>query len=125
MNEKPEILIIDDEEIVCKRLKRALEGYGYAVEVFQEGQAGIDRIHEKQFDVVVSDVRIDEVDGLDVLDAVRSGSAETQIIMITGYATAELAREAQAKGAFDVIAKPFRPKDLKKLIEKAIRHSSR
>jgi DNA-binding NtrC family response regulator len=116
-----EIMIVDDETIVGKRLRVALEKDGYAVEVFDTGQSVIDRLQSKIFDIVVTDVRIDEVDGLQILDAVRSSSPTTKTIMITGYATVEMAREALAKGAFDFIAKPFMPKDLRKVIERAAR----
>lgn len=121
MKEALEVMLVDDEEIVGKRLRTALEKYGYGVEVFQGGQAAIDRLREKQFDVVVTDIRMEEVDGLDVLDAVLKSSDRTKTILITGYATMEVAREALAKGAFEFVAKPFRPRDLHKLIEKAAR----
>ena len=121
MEDRIEVLIVDDEQIVGKRLKSALEKHGYAVEVFQSGQSAIDRLQEKQFDIVVSDIRIDEVDGLDIVEAVQNSSSRTKTILITGYATVEVAREALVKGAFDFIAKPFRPKDLRKVIEKAAR----
>jgi len=121
MEENLKVMLVDDEEIVCKRLKTALEKYGYMVDVFQSGKPAIERLKEKQYDIVVTDIRMDDVDGLDVLKAAREGSTRTKIIMITGYATAEVAREAQAKGAFAFIAKPFRPKDLHALLEKAAR----
>jgi DNA-binding NtrC family response regulator len=123
MEAKLQVLLVDDEEIVGKRLKAALEKYGYAVEVLQSGQAAIDRLQEREFDVVVTDIRIDTIDGLDILEAVQRNSARTKTILITGYATAEVAREALAKGAFDFIAKPFKPKDLQKVIESAVRAS--
>ena len=121
MEDSLKVMLVDDEEIVCKRLKSALEKYGYIVDVFQNGGAAIERLNENQYDIVVTDIRMDDVDGLDVLKAVRRSSPRTKIIMITGYATAEVAREAQAKGAFAFIAKPFRPKDLHALLEKAAR----
>jgi DNA-binding NtrC family response regulator len=119
MPRKLEILVIDDEPIVGKRLRTALEKDGHSVEVHEKGREAVERIRAKTFDIVVSDVRIDEIDGLDVLRAAQGRSSHTRTIMITGYATVELAREALAKGAFDFLAKPFRPKDLRKLIEKA------
>jgi DNA-binding NtrC family response regulator len=113
------ILVVDDEPIVGKRLKAALEKHGYLVEVFESGQSAIQRLQEAEFDVVVTDVRMEDADGLEVLEAVRRRSSRTRTILITGYATVEVAREALAKGAFDFIAKPFQPKDLRALIEKA------
>ena len=62
---------------------------------------------------------MDEIDGLEVLDYIKSHSKNTKVIMITGYATVEVAREALAKGAFDFIAKPFKPEDLRVIINKA------
>jgi DNA-binding NtrC family response regulator len=121
MGDQLELMLVDDEEIVCKRLKSALEKYGYLVDVCQSGESAIERLRQKRYDIVITDIRMAEADGLDVLEAVRKISPRTKTIMITGYATVEVAREAQVKGAFDFIAKPFRPKDLRKLIEKAAR----
>lgn len=121
MDENLSVMLVDDEAIVCKRLKTALEKYGYAVDTYQSGAPAIEQLKKQQYDIVVTDIRMDDVDGLDVLEAARGSSPRTKIIMITGYATAEVAREAQAKGAFAFIAKPFRPKDLQKLLEKAAR----
>jgi DNA-binding NtrC family response regulator len=119
MERKLELMIVDDEPIVGKRLKAALEKHGYEVETFETGQSAIRRLEDKPFDIVVSDVRMDDADGLDVLEAVKQSSSRTKTILITGYATVELAREALAKGAFDFLAKPFQPKDLRAMIEKA------
>lgn len=119
MAESLEVLVLDDEPIVGKRLKPALEKDGYVVEVFEDGRSALSRLGEKEFDIVVTDVRMDEVDGIQVLEAVQRMSSRTKVIIITGYATVELAREALAKGAFDFIAKPFKPQDLRAVIEKA------
>ena len=119
MAQNLEVLILDDEPIVGKRLKPALEKDGYVVEVFEDGKSALARLGVKEFDIVVTDVRMDEVDGIQVLEAVQRMSSRTKVIIITGYATVELAREALAKGAFDFIAKPFKPRDLRAVIEKA------
>jgi DNA-binding NtrC family response regulator len=117
---KLSIMVIDDEPIVGKRLKPALEKSGYEVEICETGAAALKRIEEKSFDIVVTDVRMDEVDGMDILARVTEKAPRTKVIIITGYATIELAREALAKGAFDFIAKPFRPDDLRETIQKAV-----
>jgi DNA-binding NtrC family response regulator len=119
MAQSLEVLVLDDEPIVGRRLKPALEKDGYVVEVFEDGRSALARLGEKEFDIVVTDVRMDDVDGIQVLEAVQRMSARTKVIIITGYATVELAREALAKGAFDFIAKPFKPQDLRAVIEKA------
>ena len=119
MENKLNILIIDDENIVGKRLKPALEKGGDSVECFVDSRKALERFDEKPFDIVVTDIRMDDIDGLEVLDHVTSHSKHTKVIMITGYATVEVARQAMAKGAFDFIAKPFKPNDLRAIIEKA------
>jgi DNA-binding NtrC family response regulator len=121
LSEKLEIMIIDDETIVGKRLKPALEKSDYAVEVFESGAEALKRIEEKDFDIVVTDVRMDDVDGIEVLGKVIEKSPQTKVIIMTGYATIELAREALVKGAYDFIAKPFMPNDLREIISRAAR----
>ena len=113
------IMVIDDEPIVVKRLKPALEKSGYEVEVFVNATEALARIDDAEFDIVVTDVRMDEVDGIEILSHVNQKSPRTKVIIITGYATIEVAREALAKGAFDFIAKPFKPHELRIVIEKA------
>ena len=119
MAEGLEVLLLDDEPIVGKRLKPALAKIGCNVEVFEDPKKALERIDQKDFDIVVTDIRMDEVDGLQVLEHVRQTSERTKVIMITGYAMMAVAREAMEKGAFDFIAKPFKPDDLRKIIAKA------
>ena len=114
-----EVLLLDDEPIVGKRLKPALAKIGCDVEVFEDPRKALARIDQKEFDIVVTDIRMDEVDGLQVLQHVRKASERTKVIMITGYAMMAVGREAMEKGAFDFIAKPFKPDDLRKVIAKA------
>jgi DNA-binding NtrC family response regulator len=119
MSERLDVLLLDDEPIVGKRLKPALAKIGCDVEVFEDPKAALVRINEREFDIVVTDIRMDEIDGLQVLEEVVKKSKRTKVIMITGYAMMAVAREAMEKGAFDFIAKPFKPDDLRKVIAKA------
>jgi DNA-binding NtrC family response regulator len=119
MQSQLEVLLLDDETIVGKRLQPALAKIGCNVEVFENPRKALDRINEKEFDIVVTDIRMDEIDGLQVLEQVTKKSPRTKVIMITGYAMMSLAREAMNKGAFDFIAKPFQPNDLRKVIASA------
>ena len=114
-----EVLLLDDEPIVGKRLKPALAKIGCNVEVFEDAKKALERIDQKEFDIVVTDIRMDEIDGLQVLEHVRQSTERTKVIMITGYAMMAVAREAMEKGAFDFIAKPFKPDDLRQVIAKA------
>ena len=119
MSEKIQVMVLDDEPIVCKRLKPALEKSGYEVEIFENPADAVKRIEEKEFDIVVTDVRMEDISGIQVLERVLKESGRTKVIIITGYATVEVAREALAKGAFDFIAKPFKPDDLRAVIARA------
>jgi len=120
-----QILVLDDEEIVGKRLKTALEKSDYDVEVFQDSGEAVERIAEKEFDIVVTDMRMEGIGGMGILERVVEQSPRTKVIVITGYATVEVAREALTRGAFDFIAKPFKPDDLRKIIEKAVKELRR
>lgn len=113
------IMIIDDENIVGKRLKPALEKTGDVVETFVDGETALARFDETPFDIVVTDIRMEKIDGIEILESIMAKSARTKVIIITGYATLEIAREALSKGAFDFIAKPFKPSDLRTVIERA------
>jgi CheY-like chemotaxis protein len=116
---KLEVLVVDDEPIVGKRLKPALTKYGFDVEVFDNPVKAVERFDEKKFDVVVTDLRMEDLNGIQILEHVKEKSANTKVIFITGYASVENAREALVKGAFDFIAKPFKPSDLRMAITKA------
>ena len=113
------IMVIDDENIVGKRLKPALEKSGYIVEAFEDGESALARFDEEPFEIVVTDIRMGKIDGIEILERVLLKSNRTKVIMITGYATVEVAREALSKGAFDFIAKPFKPADLRVIIKRA------
>ncbi|NQT10589.1 MAG: response regulator [Desulfobacteraceae bacterium] len=119
MKENLEILLLDDEAIVGNRLGPAIEKVGYDVEVFEDPKKALNRINEKEFDIVVTDIMMGDVNGIQILEEVRKKSDKTKVIIITGYATVTLAREAMDKGAFDMIAKPFTPDDLRSVIAKA------
>ena len=116
---KLDICIIDDEIVVCKRLQQALTKDKHAVETFVDSRSAIERLNEKHFDIVVTDIRMDDIDGMEVLNHITQKGGNTKVIMITGYATIEIAREAQAKGAYDFISKPFKPQDLREVIVRA------
>jgi DNA-binding NtrC family response regulator len=119
MSDTLQVLLLDDEPIVGKRLRPALAKIGCEVEVFQDPIAALARIKQKAFDIIVTDIRMEEMDGMQILEYVTEKSPRTKVIMITGYAMIALAREAMEKGAFDFIAKPFKPDDLRQVIAKA------
>jgi len=119
MTKSLEILLLDDEPIVGRRLKPALDKIGCQVEIFENPLEAVARIDQKEFDIVVTDIRMEGMDGIQVLEHIQKKWPRTKVIMITGYAKMDLAREAMGKGVFDFIAKPFRPDDLRRIIANA------
>jgi len=116
---KIKVLVIDDEPIVCKRLKVTLEKMGFEVETFTDSVAALERLKKTDFDIIVTDLKMEKVDGIQILEAAKQKNPQTEIIIITGFATSEAAKDALKKGAFDFIAKPFRLEDLRNIIVQA------
>jgi DNA-binding NtrC family response regulator len=114
-----EVMVLDDEDIVCERLKAHLEKKEYNVETFTDSQTAIDRLGEKRFDVVITDIKMQGPSGLDVLHFVRRQNPSTQVIIITGYGSIESIREAEYSGAFEFINKPFTSEAIENLTKKA------
>ncbi len=106
------IMVLDDEPIVCKRLKPTFEKMGHTVETFTDSVKAIARLKETSFDVVITDLKMEGADGIQVLNGAKSASSETQVIIITGFATSETAKESYSKGAVEFIAKPFKIGDI-------------
>jgi DNA-binding NtrC family response regulator len=121
MNPKPQVLVLDDEPLVGKRLGRVLGRMGCEVEAFDEPQDALRRVAEKEFDLVVTDVVMGEVDGIQVLEEVRSRCTRTKVIMITAYAMMSMARRAMERGAYDFVAKPFVPAEIRSVVARAAR----
>ena len=119
MDKTIEVLVLDDEPIVCERLKDYLEKKGISVEIFTESQKAVERLKEKTFDVLITDVKMQAPTGIDVLTIVIKESYKTEVIVITGYSSIETLREAEYIGAFKFIAKPFQMSDIYQLVKKA------
>jgi DNA-binding NtrC family response regulator len=120
MKKRFDILIVDDEPIVGERLSTSLRKDGHDVEAYKDPAKALRRVESQAFDIVICDIRMGEIDGLQVMERVLARSPRTRFIMITGYATLELARESLTKGAFDFIAKPFKLGEIRKTVERAI-----
>ena len=106
------ILILDDEPIVCKRLKPAFQKMGYEVETFTDSAAALARLRAERFDIVITDLKMEGADGMQVLADAKEIAADCHVIVITGFATLETAKESYRKGAFDFVAKPFKLRDI-------------
>jgi DNA-binding NtrC family response regulator len=110
------VILLDDEPIVCERLKPALEKVGFYVEAYTESQQVIDRLAQQRFHVLVTDLKMQKPDGIDVLNFVKEQSPSTKVIIITGFATKDTATKAMESGAVEFIAKPFKISHLLELI---------
>jgi Response regulator containing CheY-like receiver, AAA-type ATPase, and DNA-binding domains len=109
---KTSILVLDDEPIVCKRLKPFFQKAGYEVEAFNQPLEALARIEARRFDVVITDLKMEGLDGLSFLGRVKALHPDTDVILITGFATMETARQSFRKGVFDCVAKPFKLAEL-------------
>ncbi len=118
------VMILDDEPIVCERLRSTLEKVNLDIETFIDPNEAIKRFAEKKFQVLITDLKMKELDGIEVLKLVQKVSPETKVIIITGFATVEKAREALKIGAYDFIAKPFKLSQLRDLVIKALEIST-
>jgi len=106
------ILVIDDEPGIRLGCKRALAPYGYVVDLAENGEQGLERIQSENYDLALIDVMMPGISGIDLISHIHEQDAETVCIIITGYATVELAVTAIKRGAYDFLTKPFTTDDL-------------
>jgi DNA-binding NtrC family response regulator len=116
------ILVVDDEAVIRDGLRRVLESIGCQVQTSDSGYAAIETLQEEGFHVVVTDLKMPGMGGLEVLKVIRVLQPEVPVIIITGYSTVETAVEAMKLGAFDYLAKPFTPEQITEKIQKAMDH---
>lgn len=114
------LLVVDDEPIVGKRLKQVFDKIGFAIETYTDSAAALAAMAEKPFDIVVTDLKMEGIDGIEVLKRARSMNPKTRVIIITGYASPDTAELAEQEGVFAFLAKPFRLDELKQVIYRAI-----
>ncbi len=114
------ILIIEDKESMRKMLCKTLETEGYEVDSFGEGQEALDKVKEKQFDLVLTDLKLPNLDGIEVLKNIKEIDPDITVIVMTAFGTIETAVEAMKLGAFDFLTKPFDTEHMVVLVKKAI-----
>ncbi|MBI5101166.1 MAG: sigma-54-dependent Fis family transcriptional regulator [Nitrospirae bacterium] len=120
MEHRPQVLIVDDELIALRNLEHVMVKEGYEVQSTQSSANALRIIEEKTFDIVLTDLKMEKVDGMQILKKCRLLHPDTEVIMITGYATVESAIQAMKKGAYDYIAKPFKFDEVRKVVKEAI-----
>jgi len=120
MSEPTNILIVDDEPPVCKSVSRALATEGYKVESALSAEEALKKAEGSDYDVVITDLMMPGLNGMDLLKIVAERMPRTKVIMITGYPSVKSAVEAVRLGAFDYIPKPFTPKEIRGLVSRAL-----
>jgi DNA-binding NtrC family response regulator len=113
------VMVLDDEPIVCKRLQPALEKLGYEVETFTQSIDALHEIQGKAYDIIITDLKMKGIDGMKFLQEAKKRHPQTEVIVITGFATLETAKESFQKGVFDFIAKPFKLSEIQKVVTQA------
>jgi DNA-binding NtrC family response regulator len=118
--EKMQVLIIEDDRTVADALKIIMEDDGYEAVVAMNAHQGIEQARLRQFDLTITDVQLPDTSGLDVLTILRKKDPEGPVIIITAHNTTEVINEAMARGAFQVLPKPFLPSEILDLARRAI-----
>ncbi len=121
---KHSILVVDDEAVIREGMRRILSAAGHQVDTSASGRIAIEKIQEQDFDVVITDLKMPGMDGMEVLKTIKILQPEVPVIIITGYSTVDTAVEAMKNGAFDYIAKPFTSDIITDKVQKAINHKA-
>lgn len=123
--EKKKILVVDDEITVCKSIRQAIMSDDYEVDMALSGEEALVKDREKKYDLIITDLMMPGISGLDLLREVKASHPEVKVVMITGYPTIKTAVESIKLGAFDYIPKPFTPAELRALVSRAIKPAER
>jgi DNA-binding response OmpR family regulator len=117
----PAILVIEDETTLAKNIRTYLIRYGFDVHIANTGTDGLKEFERFKPDIVLLDIHLPDIDGLEVLEKLRSLDAQAKVIMITGESNVKVAVAAMKVGAYDYLSKPIGLKELKLVVEKAAR----
>ena len=116
----PRILVVDDDEVSCQLFAEVLEGEGYDVHQAHSGEEALDRLRQEAYDLLVVDVRMPGITGIDVTRAVRQEQPSLPVIVMTAFGSIETAVEAIQEGAFDYVSKPMNLDELKKIVSRGL-----
>ncbi len=117
--DRARVLVVDDEPIALKNLERVLEREGYEVTTAASGQGALKLLRAHAFDVVLTDLKMEKVDGLQVLQRSRELDPDAEVILVTGYASVDTAIEAIKRGAYHYVAKPFKLDEVRNVVREA------
>jgi YesN/AraC family two-component response regulator len=123
MNEKGKrkILVVDDEITVCKSIRQAILSEEYDVDTALSGEEALKKDREKKYDLVITDLMMPGISGLDLLKSLKGGGSLANVIMVTGYPTIKTAVQSVKMGAFDYLPKPFTPAELRGVVSRAFK----
>ena len=116
MGKGKKVLVVDDESIVQVSCKRILVPKGYTVEVVNDGFEALTLLRESPFEIIITDLKMPNMDGIEFMDMLRHTSPEARILLVTGYATSDTREMAESMGA-RYLAKPFKPEELLEAVE--------
>src|SRR4030067_1751472 len=119
-NEKGTILVVDDDPVVIKSCERILKSDGYSIDSAVNGQDAINILHKKDYDLVVTDLKMPEGNGIDLIKWLRNSKTQTGIVIITGYPSQETIKDALDLGIIDYVPKPFTPAVITDVVNRAI-----
>jgi two-component system response regulator AtoC len=117
---KTRILIVDDDEVSCRLFEEVLEGEGHEVQTAQSGEEALERLRSESYDLLLVDVRMPGISGLDVTRTMRQEQPELPVIVMTAFGSIETTVEAIHEGAFDYVSKPMNLDELKKIVSRAL-----
>ncbi len=120
MSEKKRILLIDNEEGLCRMMEAILLDSGYSVKAFTRSFDAVEGFKPGDWDLVVTDIKMPGMDGLEVLQRIKAKDATVPVIMVTAYATVEMSIQALRRGAYDMLTKPFEPEELLYRVKNAL-----
>jgi signal transduction histidine kinase/DNA-binding response OmpR family regulator len=121
--QKSKLLVVDDEQGIRDLLQTELSALGHIIDTASNGEEAIAKIKQDRYDLVLSDIKMPKADGIELLTLIKKLSPETEVIMITGYATVENAVEAMKQGAYDFVQKPFNMEEVTAIVTKALEKS--
>jgi DNA-binding NtrC family response regulator len=120
MKYKTNVLVVDDEKTVCNSCRKILTQEGYNVDVASSGEEALSKVKANGFDVVITDWKMPEIDGLELARRIKRENPNIAVIMITGYPSLETSIEAIRSGVSDYVPKPFTPEELSDVMVRAL-----
>ncbi|MHA1378530.1 MAG: response regulator [Candidatus Helarchaeota archaeon] len=124
MAKKAKILVVDDDKGITETLQYILDELDFYVAIANDGYSAIDKVKKSQFDLILLDIKMPEINGLETLREIKKLRQSTKVIMMTGYSVEDLLEKALEEGACNIVHKPFSMKNVLKLIENEIKNKN-